>query len=245
MKFSSSVLSGCHIFMDQYFTSVSLLQYMTTQMIGDTGTIQRNRLRGAQDTLLAENEFKKKERGSSDEVSTTDGINVGQWLDNRIVTVALNLLRIEPVSSCKRFSKAAKKDINITRPNIVKCYNRHLGGVDLLNQAINCYRIRVRIRKWYWKIFTWMIDLACTNAYSLSSMRKKTTSLEFRRRVVMSLLSKNTYLHKPASLREERHIIKRHEPPKRLRSKECSSHTIYFCSSCDVSLHPDCFSKFH
>ena len=47
----------------------------------------------------------------------------------------------------------------------VKCYNRHMGGVDLLNQAINCYRIRVRIRKWYWKIFTWMIDLACTNAY--------------------------------------------------------------------------------
>ena len=128
----------------------------------------------------------------------------------------------------------------------VKCYNRHImGGVDLLNQAINCYRIRVRIRKWYWKIFTWMIDLACTNVYFLSSMRKKTTSLEFRRSVVMSLLSKNTYLHKSASLREERHIIKRHETPRRLRCQVCSPHTIYFCSSCDVSLHPDCFSKYH
>lgn len=245
MKLSSSVPPGCHIFMDQYFTSISLLQHMTAQMIGGTGTIQRNRLRGAQDALITENELKKQQRGSSEEVSTTDGINVVQWLDNRIVTVASNLLQIEPVSSCKRFSKAAKKDINITRPNIVKCYNRHMGGVDLLNQAINCYRIRVRIRKWYWKIFTWMIDLACTNAYFQSTMRKKTTSLEFRRSVVMSLLSKNTYLHKPASLREQRHIIKRHDPPRRLRCKVCSSHTIYYCASCNVSLHPDCFSKYH
>lgn len=241
-EMASNIPPGCHVFMDRFFTSIPVLQLLSDRCIGATGTIQRNRLRGAQNVLAPESTFKKEQRGSYDMVSG-GGIAVVQWLDSKTVTLASNTLSAEPITMCKRFSKARRKDVQVQQPKIVKSYNKNMGGVDLLNQMICCYRTRIRIRKWYWKIFTWCLDLACANAFhAMAFKRKRMPYLSFRRSIVQSLLSENVKICKRSLIGRE-HIVQRSK--QRLRCKLCHSQTVFRCNSCDVALHSNCFSAYH
>lgn len=65
-------------------------------------------------------------------------------------------------------------------------YNRGMGGTDLMDQNISRHRIAVKGKKWWWAIFTWMVDMAMQNAWILQCKNAgchATTLLEFRRNV--------------------------------------------------------------
>ena len=117
--FSDIIPAGCHVFIDNYFTSIRLLMSMSAKLIGCTGTIQKNRLRGGQQLLTEEKELRKSKRGFF-EVVSTDGVNLVQWLDNKGVLVASNTHAVEPLVTCKRFSKTEKKT---PQPYAIKMYN--------------------------------------------------------------------------------------------------------------------------
>ena len=94
-----------------------------------------NRLR--QCHLPSEKEMKTEGRGSFlEKVATTDGVtlSVVSWYDNKIVTLLSNFVGSEPVTEVKRFSKAMKETVKC--PNLVQEYNRHMGGVDLLDSLL-------------------------------------------------------------------------------------------------------------
>ena len=247
-SFSKIIPAGCHVFIDNYFTSIKLLRTLAEKLIGCTGTVRRNRLRGGQNILSDEKELKKNPRGTSEVVhASEESINVIQWLDNKCVVLASNTCSDAPSSKCKRFSKKEKKDVEFPQPNAVKLYNRHMGGVDLIDESISGYRCSIRIRKWYFKIITWMLDLACANAWRMyrSNNVDNPSYLAFRRAVVMGLLSENVRLHKPSKLRRTEHVVFRDVAAKRARCRVCQSNTIYRCDSCKVPLHPNCFHTYH
>lgn len=50
-------------------------------------------------------------------------------------------------------------------PQLIYKYNNSMGGTDLMDQNINCYRIRVRNKKWWRPIFSWIIEAAIQNAW--------------------------------------------------------------------------------
>ena len=56
--FSDIIPAGCHVFIDNYFTSIRLLKSTSAKLIGCTGTIQKNRLRGGQQLLTEEKELR-------------------------------------------------------------------------------------------------------------------------------------------------------------------------------------------
>ena len=75
---------------------------------------------------------------------------------------------------------------------MVKEYNLFMGGVDLLDGLISYYRITLRSRKWYLKIFFHFIDLGIVTAWirykadmQIAGMEKKDIldSLGFRAEV--------------------------------------------------------------
>lgn len=50
---------------------------------------------------------------------------------------------------------------------MVKQYNRHMGGVDLLDSLIGRYRIKMWSRKWYMRLFYHLLDITVINAWLL------------------------------------------------------------------------------
>lgn len=61
-----------------------------------------------------------------------------------------------------------------------------MGGTDRLNQNVNSHRIGVRSKKYYWTLFTWILDVSIQNAwiiYKQFSAESKITLYEFKRRL--------------------------------------------------------------
>ena len=108
----------------------------------------------------------KKPRGSYD--FATDGKNlVVSWLDNKVVTCATNYVTCNPVSTTQRWSKSAKKRVDVPMPKPIEDYNKQIGGADLFDQFLSTYRVRIRSKKWWWPFFAWAVNASMANAWNL------------------------------------------------------------------------------
>ncbi|KAL0182470.1 hypothetical protein M9458_021845, partial [Cirrhinus mrigala] len=125
--------NGHKVFFDNYFCSMPLLEKLREYGIESTGTCRSNRLKGAQDKLMKFTDMKKKERGTSSVVSTSDNITVTRWLDRSIIHIASTCAGKSPEDLAKRWSKKESEVIQIARPFAVSFYNSHMGGVDLVD----------------------------------------------------------------------------------------------------------------
>ena len=67
-----------------------------------------------------------------------------------------------------------KETIKIKCPNLVQEYNRHIGGVDLLDSLLGYYRNKNKSKKWYHLIFFHLIDMVIANAWILWRKNKNT-----------------------------------------------------------------------
>ncbi|KAI4458697.1 transposase is4 [Holotrichia oblita] len=151
------------LYFDNLFTGLNLLHHLKERGDQGTGTIRENRL--PKNCPLSDKKvFLKKERGSYEGVIEKEtGTMIVRWLDNNVVTVASTCYGMYPLSSVKRYSSKQNKMITVSRPNMVGKYNSHMGGTDLMDENISRYRIGIRSKKWWWPIFTWLID--ATAAY--------------------------------------------------------------------------------
>ena len=137
--------------MDNFFTTLPLLDKLTDMAMHGVGTIQENRLQGA--PLKRKAVLQKETRGTFD--YTLDGKNLlVAWRDNKVVIVAI-YFSLNPVSSIKRWSKAEKKHI----PNPFNQCNANMGSVDLFDQFVSIYRVRIRSKKWWWPFSAWTMQL--------------------------------------------------------------------------------------
>lgn len=159
------------VYFDNFYTSIPLMIYMAQQGIQTLGTIQRNRL-GKTCKLSTKEQMSKVSvaRGTFEEnVASVSGIDISAVAckDNKPVVLASTYVGAEPVQSVQRFDKKEKKQITITCPKLVKEYNAHMGGVDLMDSYLGRYRIRMKSRKWYMRIFYHLVDLTVINSWVL------------------------------------------------------------------------------
>ena len=185
-----------HVYMDNYFTSFRLLSYLGTRGISATGVINKKKL--SKCDIMGNKDLEKKERGHVEQVtaeqdSTT--ITVVGWNDNRAVYIASNCLSSKPTRNVQRWSKIERKYIQVLQPNQFHCYNQCMGYVDRMDQNVAKYRIGIRMKKWWWAPFAWMLDVALQNSWILYRINKSCDSaqlslLDFRREVVSSILLK-------------------------------------------------------
>lgn len=191
-----------------------------------------------------------------------------------MVTVLSNYLDVKPYHSVKRYEKNRKAMVNVDQPDAIFQYNKRMGGVDLFDNAISNYRIKIRGKKWYWPLITNGLDAAMVNGWKLycaidkykkdiasSSIShrkrkdKRMPQLQFRIEVTEALLQVNNVAvargpKTPDTLAQKRLRTDKigHEIAKRLnriRCRQCHSHTIYFCPKCKAAMHPKCFVKYH
>lgn len=162
-----------HVFFDNYFTTFPLLAELTKRGYSGTGTIRKDRV-DETCPISSTAEMSKTERGtSSSAVGKIDSgeIVVTRWQDNAVVTVASTLHGQPPIGKVKRWSKKDSKHVQITVPHAIQVYNSNMGGTDRMDQKINAYRIGIRGKKWWWNLFTWMVDAAMQNAWQIARSR--------------------------------------------------------------------------
>jgi Transposase IS4 len=112
------------------------------------------------------------------------GIRITKWVDNSVVSVASTLYGKLPIANVGRYSRAEKRKILVPRPCAIKEYNKSMDGTDRMDQNINAYRIGARGKKWWYSIFTWLVDATIQNSWILHRGGGSTMSqLEFRRQI--------------------------------------------------------------
>lgn len=243
------------VFFDNFFTNYDLLVYLKETQFRATGTMRQNRTKKC--PLVEYKNMKKKLRGEYDYYfDKSNEILIAEWKDNNVVIVGTNYSDVEPMAKVKRWSNEAKKKIDIKQPNLISEYNSGMGGVDLHDQSINLYRIAIRGKKFWWILFTNMLDMAMTNAWKLHllSADVKMDQLAFTRNVARYYLRLNT---KSKSRRQSGTLPQGlaqdnfgHFPEKlinRLRCAVCSSRIRWRCKKClkTLCIEKNCFEKFH
>lgn len=156
------------IYFDNYYTSIPLLVHLARQGIYSIGTVRRNRIPNCK--LPDDKALKKSDRGTCCEmVGTCDGIEISAvvWKDNKTVTLLSTFAGENPVERVERFDRKQKKKVNVNCPFIIKEYNRHMGGVDLLDSNLARVKILLRSRKWYIRLFYHLLDMSVANSWTL------------------------------------------------------------------------------
>ena len=139
-----------HLYFDNLFTTLPLLQEIHHLGYNATGTMRSNRIDN-KCPLSSVQTMAKMERRRS-EVVTADMKNckifVTRWKDNAVVTVASTMFGKEPEGKAKRWSKAMSKSCLVDIPLAIQTYNKKMGRTDRMDQNINAYRIGIRGKKW-------------------------------------------------------------------------------------------------
>jgi Transposase IS4 len=158
--------SSYHIFIDNFFTSFRLLDHLRCNGIRATGVIRSNKLR--QCPIESTKSLEKKARGFFDQrTDNRNSLTIVGWNDNRSVYVTSNAVGSEPKATVSRWCRKTSTRINVEQPNLIKMYNRYMGGVDRCDQNISTYRISTRSKKWWWALFVWVPDMVLQNCWLL------------------------------------------------------------------------------
>lgn len=153
---------------DNWFNSPNLQVYLFKNGLLPLGTVRLNRVPNS--NMPSDKELKKRGRGSFEEkTAVIDDVKLSliSWFDNKNVNILSAYVGSEPTTTKRRYCRREKQYRVITSPQAVDVYNQHMGGVDLLDSMLGYYRIHLRSRKWYKRIFFHMLDLCMVNAWLL------------------------------------------------------------------------------
>ncbi|KAH9359587.1 hypothetical protein HPB48_021644 [Haemaphysalis longicornis] len=121
-----------------------------------------------------------------------------------------------------------------------------MGGVDLLDQTANNYRIGIRSKKWWWVLFTQMLNISVVNAWRIDQMSSENrldlltfTTLLTRHLQRLGVQNRNQR-RTPASVPTDIIFDPRGHYPrnleKQVRCKVCHMRAIWECGTCQCTL---------
>ncbi|KAH9367566.1 hypothetical protein HPB48_002858 [Haemaphysalis longicornis] len=84
--------------------------------------------------------------------------------------MATNYDSVEPTGAVSRWSPSKKEKVKVAQPSVFGTCNNGMGGVDLLDQTANNYRIGIRSKKWRWVLFIQMLNISVVNAWKIHQM---------------------------------------------------------------------------
>ncbi|XP_037036862.1 piggyBac transposable element-derived protein 4-like [Bradysia coprophila] len=110
-------------------------------------------------------------------------VYVTKWKDKRDVLSITTAHHPQLVEASNRFGETKLK------PKDIEDYNNNMGGIDRLDQMTAYYSSPRKTIRWYKKVLFHLLDMAVWNSYFLyRKLHEKTTFLEFRDSLIMSLI---------------------------------------------------------
>lgn len=244
---------GHTVYLDNYYTSLSLAEDLYRLGTHITGTLRKNRTgipAAITKTRLKKGETVFMRRGN---------LLIQKWYDKREVLMISTRHNGDYQTVESRFGRSKLK------PEIVAEYNQCMGGVDRVDQMTSYYSTPRKTIRWYMKLFFHLLDISVWNANYLYNMsnNKKMTYLEFRDEIIQTWIPESG-TPKPSSTATSsvdstspgwsHHDIKEIKP--RARCRYCSHRgkrvmSNYACSVCvdakgrSVGLCPTCWKTYH
>ncbi|XP_040072194.1 piggyBac transposable element-derived protein 4-like [Ixodes scapularis] len=173
---------GHSLFVDNWYTSPALFQYLQGKQTNACGTVRQNR-KGLP-------KFKKKMRRGEVESFHTDTLLALKWFDKREVHLLTSMheAHLEDTGKVDRRTGTPQK-----KPACVLEYNQKMGLVDKVDMQLSFTESIRKTLKWYKKFFFHLLDMSLLNAFLLHRERSasKITFAEFRRRVVYQLVEEH------------------------------------------------------
>ena len=152
------------------------------------------------------------------------------------------------------------------KPSVVDLYNHNMNGVDIADQHSVHYAFQRKTRKWWRKVFFWLVETTVVNSYvlykeSVLAIGDQPRSHLTYRRTVLETLAIRCISSAPPRLQSGRprktprlegdpeHLNQHRECVVCGLGKKGSRHrTLHYCKTCagNPSLHPDrCFKYYH
>ncbi len=179
-----------NFFIDNYLTSLPLVATLGERGYSCTGTLRDNRIPKSC-PIMMKKAMKKKECGSITTVyDKKNKLAVILWKDNAVVAMASSLAHDQPLQKVHHWSSKDKKRIMVSQPYAVHLYNKAMGGTDKADKSVSLYRTKIRRKKWWWPLFTWMLDVTVVNSWLLHQQdgHPDTSLLDFRRVIAVALI---------------------------------------------------------
>lgn len=245
---------GHHLYMDNWYTSIPLLQYLKDNSTLACGTIRKNR-KGFPEAVS-----KAKLRQHGETVAyRSDALLALKCKDTKEVNI-LTTIHDERMQNIRNRRNPANP---LQKPKCIVDYNKYMGGVDCTDQLLQPFQVARKSMKWYKKLALHLVQLSMLNSFiphKKSGGRKPL--LDFQRSVIASLLLvENT----PEIPREEaitrlteRHFIapippteKKEKPQKKCRvctKRKTRKESRYHCASCPSNpglCYYPCFEIYH
>ncbi|XP_032690081.1 piggyBac transposable element-derived protein 4-like [Odontomachus brunneus] len=175
---------GHVIYIDNWYTSPMLADFLHDHDTGICGTVKANR-KGMP------NLDKKLGRGEV-QVAHSHTWMAMKWEDKRSVRMLTSVHEFEFRATGKKHYKT-KEDI--IKPTCVQDYNQNMGGIDNIDRQLSITESVRKTMKWYRKLFLHLIDLCLTNAHALYKMENEEPMSfpSFRLQILLSTLESRSW----------------------------------------------------
>ena len=159
---------GYHLFVDNFYSSVTLFKHLYNRGVLATGTILE-KSRSFPPTLKNSKEWAKgREWGSMRWVRDSPCL-VLQWVDNKVVSMITSVGNANDHTRVNRKVSTDGQWANrsVRQPTIFRTYNMKMNAVDRSDQILTAFSTQRKCMRWWKTLFFHLIDIAVVNSFIL------------------------------------------------------------------------------
>ncbi|XP_015774285.1 PREDICTED: piggyBac transposable element-derived protein 4-like [Acropora digitifera] len=205
---------GYHLYVDNFYTSVTLFKDLFAHGVRATGTIREIKRDFPENLKNSKQWAKGKDRGSVRWGRDGPCLAV-QWLDNKVVSVLTTIdnanVETQATRKCRNAQgKWTTKDI--PQPGVISNYNKYMNAVDRSDQILATHNVLRKCVRWWKTLFFHLIDMAIVNGFILFQEHRRNfpddpalkrthdySLYHFRAEIVRQLCGLPEYDHPPVS----------------------------------------------
>ena len=150
---------GKHLYFDNFFTSLRVLENLKLQSIKACGTIRPDRA-GIPSDFVKKNRM---QRGDCKSIITSNSI-LFIWMNTKHSFFASNYHKDNKIASISRRLQNGHRT-RIACLTAIKDYNQFSHGIDLFNQRISCYNLDRKSKRNWLRIFIYFLNASIFNSF--------------------------------------------------------------------------------
>ena len=154
------------IYTDNYYTSPLLYYKLYSRGINACGTARCDRKYFPQDIRVAKKDALNM-RGHYD-FRAAGPLLACVWIDKRVIYFlsTIHMAQVTPPATVARRRMDGSR-VDVTCPPCLPDYQTYMRGVDRGDQLIQYYNVGRRSKKWWKRVYSYILEVCCLNAYVL------------------------------------------------------------------------------